>query len=104
MPNKIDSSLNSYRQVKGPADSNRTREQANRTTTANSPAQTDTVAVTTNARQLASLESAIASASVEDTARVDAVRQQIADGTYQVDPKRVADSLLSMDQSLPSNF
>jgi len=104
MPNKIDSSLNSYRQIKGPADSNRAKEQSSRTTNSSTPAATDTVAVTSNARQMASLESAIAAASVEDTARIDAVRQQIADGTYQVDPKRVADSILSMDQSLPSNF
>ncbi|MFK7886239.1 MAG: flagellar biosynthesis anti-sigma factor FlgM [Gammaproteobacteria bacterium] len=104
MPNNINSSLTSYRQVKGPTDSNRTPEKANTQPNPSATAAADTVAVTTNARQLASLESAIASASVEDTSRIDAVRQQISDGTYEVDPQRVADSLLSMDQSLPSKF
>lgn len=104
MSNKIDSSLTSYRQVKGPTDNTRTRQQTNGTTTPNNAPAADTVAVTTNARQLASLEAAIAAAPVEDTARIDAVRQQIADGSYEVDPQRVADRLLSMDQSLPSSF
>ncbi|MEM6638633.1 MAG: flagellar biosynthesis anti-sigma factor FlgM [Pseudomonadota bacterium] len=99
MPNKIDSSLNSYQQVKSAQDRNRASLASNGQTAA--PRASDTVDVTASARELASLESAIRAADASDTARVDAVRTRVEDGSYQVDPERVADSLLNMDQALP---
>ncbi len=58
------------------------------------------VRITDGARQLASLEKAIAALPVVDQERVDAVSRALADGRYSVDPQRVADRLLRMDQDL----
>lgn len=58
------------------------------------------VRITEGARQLANLEKAIAALPVVDQARVDAVSRALDDGRYVVDPQRVADRLLRMDQDL----
>lgn len=100
MPNKIDSTLSSYRQINSTTDRAKTGQNTARQS--QGPRASDTVDVTASARELATLESAIRSASVEDTARVEAVRAQVADGSYQVDPQRVADNILGMDQALPT--
>jgi negative regulator of flagellin synthesis FlgM len=101
MPNKIDPSLTPYRPVNGTGDSSRAREDLATTPAAGHGAaggSHDTVEVTGYARQMASLEAAIASASGIDEARVDAIRAQVANGTYAVQPQQVADGLLRMDQ------
>ncbi|MEO1575399.1 MAG: flagellar biosynthesis anti-sigma factor FlgM [Pseudomonadota bacterium] len=101
MPNKIDSTLATYRQAKSTQDRTRAgNENARVNPNAGAPAS-DTVDVTASGRELAALESAIRSADVSDARRVDAVKARIADGTYEVDAQRVADNLLSMDQALP---
>jgi negative regulator of flagellin synthesis FlgM len=56
--------------------------------------------ITESARQLAVLEKAIAALPVVDQARVDAVASALREGRYVVDPQRVADRLLRMDQDL----
>jgi len=58
------------------------------------------VQITDGARQLAALEKAIAAAPVVDDARVSAVSRAIDDGSYTVQPGRIADKLLRMDQEL----
>ncbi|MFK8017265.1 MAG: flagellar biosynthesis anti-sigma factor FlgM [Gammaproteobacteria bacterium] len=105
MANNIDTSLNSYRQINGPGDSSRTREEAASSAKGASDTSvggSDTVEVTQSARELASLESAISSSSGVDQSRVDAIRADIAGGNYQVDGRKVADQLFRMDQALPA--
>lgn len=58
------------------------------------------VRITDGARQLANLEKAIAALPIVDQARVDAVSSALDQGRYVVDPQRVADRLLRMDQDL----
>lgn len=58
----------------------------------------DGVQITSGARQLASLEKAIAALPVVDQARVDAVSREIDEGRYDVQPQKIADRLLRMDQ------
>ncbi len=105
MANKIDTSVTPYRPVNGAGDSPKTRE-GEKAGVATSPqtnvAASDTVEVTDSARQMASLESVIANASVVDQGRVDAIRSQIASGSYTIAPQQVADGLLRMDQAIPA--
>jgi negative regulator of flagellin synthesis FlgM len=56
------------------------------------------VQITDGARQLASLEKAIAAIPVVDQARVESVARAIDDGRYVVQNQRIADRLIRMDQ------
>ena len=58
------------------------------------------VQITGVARGLAALEQKLRDAPAVDEARVAAVRQKLDDGSYQVDPQRVADKLLRMEREL----
>ena len=58
------------------------------------------VQITGIARGLAALEQKLRDAPAIDEARVAAVRQKLDDGSYQVDPQRVADKLLRMEREL----
>jgi negative regulator of flagellin synthesis FlgM len=58
------------------------------------------VQITSVARGLAALEQKLRDAPAIDEARVAAVRQKLDDGSYQVDPQRVADKLLRMERAL----
>ncbi|MEL7310334.1 MAG: flagellar biosynthesis anti-sigma factor FlgM [Pseudomonadota bacterium] len=57
----------------------------------------DTVALTDNARLLARIEAAVADAPDVDSARVEAVKAAIQDGSYQVDDRQIADKILRSD-------
>ena len=58
------------------------------------------VQITGVARSLAALEQQLRDAPAVDEARVAAVRQKLDDGSYQVDPQRIADKLLRMERDL----
>jgi negative regulator of flagellin synthesis FlgM len=58
------------------------------------------IRITDQARQLAALEHAIQSMPAVNEARVAAIRQAIEQGTYQVEPERIADKLLQMEREL----
>ncbi|MEO8040712.1 MAG: flagellar biosynthesis anti-sigma factor FlgM [Betaproteobacteria bacterium] len=65
------------------------------------PAQTapsrkgDQVAITSLSSQLQALESRLADVSVVDTTRVDAIKQAISDGRFNVNSEVVADRLIA---------
>ena len=63
------------------------------------PAAGDSVDLTDGARQLQDLQSAVAATPVVDGSRVAALREAIANGSYQIDPQRVADGLLAQDRA-----
>lgn len=63
-------------------------------------ASTDTVQLTGTAALLQKLDAQIAAQPVVDVQRVEAIRQQIANGTYQIDPQRVADKLIRAETAL----
>ena len=68
---------------------------------AQQPAQTsDQLSLTSSAQLLKELNEAIAAAPEVDQSRVDAIKQAIADGSYQVDAGRIADKLLQLDDQL----
>lgn len=60
----------------------------------------DTVTLTGTAALMHRLDAEIAATPVVDQQRVDALRQQIADGSYSIDPMRVAEKLISAESSL----
>ena len=61
----------------------------------------DLLNLTGRARELKALEHELAREPAFDQARVDAIKQSIAQGTYQVDPQRIADKLLALEYQLP---
>lgn len=64
------------------------------------PATSDSVNLTGQARQLQTLEARIASEPVVDTQRVQAVRTAVESGTFTIDPERIADKMISLEQAL----
>ena len=62
-------------------------------------ATADRVDITNGARQVADLQAAVAGTPVVDSGRVASLREAIANGTYTVDPQRVADGLLAQDRA-----
>ena len=62
----------------------------------------DSVTLTNSARTLQKLSDAIAATPVVDGARVEAVKNRIAQNTYKVDSLKVAAKLLVADGELPN--
>ena len=60
----------------------------------------DSVQLTDTASRLAELQAEVAAAEGVDLDRVEAIRQQIADGSYEVDADRVADALMTIEKEL----
>lgn len=58
---------------------------------------TDSVKLSADAQQLASLETAVTNASDIDSSRVDAIRQAIESGSYSIDAEGIANKLLDSD-------
>ena len=60
------------------------------------------VSITEQAKQLAALEQAVQSLPAVNEARVAEIRTAIQEGRYQVDPERIAEKLLCIEQELLS--
>ncbi len=63
-------------------------------------ADTDTVSLTGAAARLRALEARLAQLPDTDVRRVEAIRQAVAEGSYRVDPERVAERLLAFESML----
>ena len=61
----------------------------------------DLLNLTGRAQELKALEKDLASEPAFDSHRVQILRQQIADGSYRIDPERIAEKLLAMEARLP---
>ena len=66
----------------------------------NTSSSSDQVSLTGGARQLLELETRLASAPVVDSQRVDAVRSAVENGTFTVNPERIAEKLMSLEEAL----
>lgn len=64
------------------------------------PATTDTVSLTDAAARLKSLEAAVASQPVVDTQRVELIKKALAEGTFEINDKKIAEKLQRLEQSL----
>jgi len=80
----------------------RVRDVATGDEAAASPAGGADVSITEGARQLATLEKAIAALPIVDDARVAATSLALEQGRYQADPQRIADRLIRMDYEMSS--
>jgi negative regulator of flagellin synthesis FlgM len=60
----------------------------------------DTVELTDTASRLSDLRAEVAKASGIDLQRVEAIKERIANGSYQVDAERVADALVKLERDL----
>ncbi|WOJ93281.1 flagellar biosynthesis anti-sigma factor FlgM [Congregibacter variabilis] len=60
----------------------------------------ESVSITSTASDLLSLENQLRELPGVDQARVDSIRQAISDGSYEVDPARIVDSLLQSEVEL----
>jgi negative regulator of flagellin synthesis FlgM len=80
----------------------RVRDVATGDEAAAAPAGGADVSITEGARQLATLEKAIAALPIVDDARVAATSLALEQGRYQADPQRIADRLIRMDYEMSS--
>ena len=62
----------------------------------------DSVTLTDSARTLQKLSDAVAAAPVVDGAKVESIKNQLAQNTYKVDSLKVAAKLLLADRELPN--
>ena len=60
----------------------------------------DTVSLTGTAAKLRQLEAALSELPVADNERIDAVKRAVANGTYEIDPQRIAAKMLDFERSL----
>lgn len=99
MVNKIDGVSGQRPTVSNPGQNTRAdRANAER---GSAPAQgSDQLSLTSSAQLLKELNDVIASTPEVDSSRVEAIKQAIADGSYQVDAGRIADQLLKLEDQL----
>ncbi len=81
-------------QVKPTVEQTSTDQESGKSSTA------DTVSLSDNAVQLGKLDNTAVSTPVVDTQRVEQVRQAIKDGSYEVDPAKIADKLMQFESIL----
>ena len=77
-----------------------TGKQGETAETNTSATQADQLTLTSSARSLQKIEDAIAQTPVVNSSKVDAVKQAISSGTYQVNSASVADKLLQFESGL----
>lgn len=65
--------------------------------------QDDSVALSSNSLKLSALEGSLASQPVIDSARVNEIRQAIADGKFKINPDAIADKLVASVKELLAN-
>ena len=67
---------------------------------ARSASARDAVSITDTAAKLKRIEASLAQQPEVDQSRVDAVRERVESGNYSVDPKKIAQKLLRLEQDL----
>jgi len=87
----------------GPRDlaSNKSTGAGNQTATADTQAASeDSVALSSRGQSLNRLEENLANTPDVDTARVDSIKQAIAEGRFEVDAERIAENILNQEDLL----
>ena len=102
MSNTIDSSSTLIKSMVGEANKSPQQDNAdNATATTQQSANTnlaDTVSITDAAKKLASVESLSRNdMPLYDSNKLDIIKQQIADGVYEIDSKAIADKLIEFE-------
>lgn len=100
MPNKINGMSQTHTNrlsQRGQSQVSETSQEASRVA---AEPQGDTVELTGTSQKLAGLSKALASQPVVDQAKVEAVRQSLADGSYQIDAEKIAERLVALDRQM----
>ncbi len=63
-------------------------------------ATTDTVSLSESAKQLERLGNSVTASPVVDTQRVEQIKQAINNGSYKIDPTKIADKLMQFENIL----
>ncbi len=66
-------------------------------TQANSPVDKQEVSLSAEAKSIERLEAKIAASEGTDTAKIDLIKQKIADGSYVINSEAIADGLIERD-------
>ncbi len=77
----------------GRGEPNRNQEQTG------SSAGRDTISLTDTASRMRSLENTVAAMPVVDSQRVAEIKQAIQEGTYEINPERIAEKMLDMERA-----
>lgn len=68
--------------------------------TGGQPGSVDQVSLTPTAQQLRSLEQQIADQPVVDTQKVNAVKEALANGSFEINPDRIAAKMMNLEKAL----
>ncbi|MDH5392171.1 MAG: flagellar biosynthesis anti-sigma factor FlgM [Gammaproteobacteria bacterium] len=60
----------------------------------------DTVSITSEANKIRELQSSLANAPDIDLAKVESIKQEIANGNYPIDHERIASNLIDLEKAL----
>jgi len=92
------------RSTAGSVNSNSEKAQTKNTSTADNTSSTvssgDTVSLSQESQQVAGLQQQLKDSSAIDQAKVDAIKQEIANGNYPLDANKIAENLINLEQSL----
>lgn len=66
----------------------------------NSASTADTVSITSEANKMRELQSSLANVPDIDMEKVEAIKQEIANGNYPIDHERIASNLIDLEKSL----
>lgn len=87
---------------------NKIGHEVNRNNTAQAgntaPASSDTVSITNTASQLQALEKQLASLPVVDVQRVDSIKREISNGTFEINPPRIADKMIQIESAISNRL
>ncbi len=98
MSNTIDSSNFIKTIVNDTQKSPSNNEQVNKQPDTSSANLADTISITDAAKKLASVEKLdISNMPINDNSKLDAIKQEIADGTYTIDSKAIADKMIEFE-------
>lgn len=98
---KINDLVNTQAQKPGEGQAAGAKRGENASATGGSaPAKSDTVSFTNGAQLMKELDEMIAAAPAVDTRRVEEIRTAIAEGRYEIDPVRIAEKLMQLEERL----
>ena len=93
----------SSRSTAGAISSNTEKTQAKNTTESSSSPRVgtgDTVSLSKESQQVSGLQQQLKNTPIIDQAKVDSIKQEIANGNYPLDAEKIAQNLINLEQSL----
>jgi len=91
------------RSTSGSVNSNTDKALTKKSTDINTPERStanDTVSLSQESLQVAGLQQQLKDSPAIDQARVDSIKQEIANGNYPLDANKIAENLINLEQSL----